>query len=123
MSYTFFYTDYCEGKSIPSEEAWDVDLDDFIHSMDCVLHMPNNFIGLTNGAGQTLQFIVEDDSRVTIDIPILKDNEYVRSKRKTTELSVCLDLVKNLSGKEDFYKLLPEEQDLNDQGKSWWKFW
>ena len=87
MSYKYFYADYCEGKEIDASDPWDAELSQIVHSMDCVLHMPENFLGIVNEADQTLQFVVEEDRTVTIDIPILEDGIYVGSKQKNTNLS------------------------------------
>lgn len=115
MKYKFFYSDFCEGKEILSSDAWDVELKDILHSMDCVLHMPDNFLGIVNDKNQTLQFMVKKDKTILIDIPILKNGEYSGSKQKDTALPECLELVKSLKGGEDFHALL--------SNKPWWKFW
>lgn len=92
-SLRFFYTDYCEKKSIPSEEAWEVSKEDVLHSMDCVLHMPGNFLGIIDQNDATLQFMVNDDRSIHVDIPTpSKRGSYV----KTESLKGCLDLVRTM---------------------------
>lgn len=89
----FFYTDYCEDKSIPSHEAWTASKDDILHSMDCVLHIPRNFIGIIDDQNVTLQFMVNDDRSIDVDIPSpARRGSYV----KTTSLDECLELVREL---------------------------
>ena len=74
MQYQFFYEDYVEGKRIPSDKPVETDLGGFIHSMQCVLHSEGNFIGLVDGRGDTLQFIVNSgDESITLDIPKPED--------------------------------------------------
>jgi hypothetical protein len=129
MKYKYFYTDYCEDKEISGSEPWEADKSQILHSMDCVLHMPDNFIGILNSENQCLQFIVTKDRSVTIDIPIFKTGAYVGSKSKTTSLTECLALVEGLTGGEDFGNLLPDETFINDKPtqeetkKPWWKLW
>lgn len=89
----FFYTDYCEDKSIPAEEAWEVSKEDVLHSMDCVLHMRGNFLGIIDSNEVTLQFMVNKDRSIHIDIPEpTKGGSYV----KTGSLAECLELVRTL---------------------------
>lgn len=89
----FFYTDYCEDKSIPSPEALEVSKEEVLHSMDCVLHMPGNFLGIIDGNDATLQFMVNDDRSIHIDIPTpTKRGSYV----KTGSLGECLELVRTM---------------------------
>ncbi|GEM_PF-1401773 len=129
MSYKYFFNDYYEGKEIPSSESVNADKSQILHSMDCVLHMPDNFLGIFNSEDQCLQFMVTKEGAVTIDIPILKDGSYVGSKSKTTSLSECLALVEGLTGDEDFENVLTDETLADDQAtekdskKPWWKFW
>lgn len=108
MKYKYFYTDYTEGKSLPSTEAWEADKQQILHSMDCVLHMPNNFLGIINTKDECLQFYVNDDRSVSIDIPILENGIYLGSKSQDTSLERCLSLVESLIG-ESFIELLPDE--------------
>ena len=109
MKYRFFYTDYCEGKSIPGTEPWEVDKAQILHSMDCVLHMPDNFLGILNDKDQCLQFRVNKDRSIQIDIPILRNGLFAGSKTTIAPLRECLSLVSSLDGSEDFPKLLPED--------------
>lgn len=89
----FFYTDYCEGKSIPSQEAATASLDQILHSMDCVLHVPRNFIGVIDEQNVTLQFMVKDDQSIHVDIPSpARRGSYV----KTASIGECLQLVRDL---------------------------
>ena len=84
MKLKFFYSDYCEGKSVETPTVWLRDKDGILHSMDCVLHMPGNFCGVVNNRDQTLQFVVEKDYSVTLDIPVVNENrEYVGSYTKS----------------------------------------
>lgn len=45
------------------------EIESFIHSMQCVLNSPGNFIGPIDLRGETLQFYYNDDSTITLDIP------------------------------------------------------
>jgi hypothetical protein len=106
--YKYFYTDYCEEKAIDGSKPWDADVRQIAHSMDCVLYRPDNFLGIVNSKNQTLQFYVEKDLSITIDVPIVKGGEYIGSKKKKADLETCLQLVRNLNGTEDFLGLLQD---------------
>jgi hypothetical protein len=102
MPLKFFYTDYCEGKSVQTPMVWP-GIGEILHSMDCVLHMPDNFCGIVNNQDQTLQFMVEKDRSLTLDIPILNENgEYVGSYTKSTSLRECFEIVRALDENTDF---------------------
>ena len=123
MKYRYFYADYSEGKEIPSGDAWEANLDQILHSMNCVLHVPNNFFGIVNSKEQTLQFMVEKDRTVTIDIPILEQGKYLGSKQENNSLNYCLEMVKNLSPDEDFLRLVNSSLVNVEPPKPWWRFW
>ena len=123
MNYKYFYTDYCEDKEILGANPCEAELEQIIHSMDCVLHMPDNFIGIVNDKDQTVQFVVEKDNSITIDVPIVQNGKYIESKQKNTTLAECLAMVRSLVGTEDFYQLLPSESKSLGTQKPWWKLW
>lgn len=95
MSLKFFYTDYCEDKEISSEDAWSRTKEEILHSMDCVLHMPRNFLGIIDADELTLQFLVNDDKSITIDIPQV---ERQGSLTKKANLEECLAIVSLIDG-------------------------
>lgn len=118
MKLKLFYTDYCEEKQIDGSEPWDVEVSDILHSMDCVLHMPKNFLGIINSRDQVLQFMVNDDRTILIDIPILENGKYVESRNITSTLVGCMELIRSISEETDFTTLFESNKD-----KPWWKFW
>ena len=89
----FFYADYCEDKAIPSEEAWTRSKDEILHSMDCVLHVPRNFCGIIDDNDVTLQFMVNDDRSVHVEVPASAERG---SYATTMKLEECLELVRSL---------------------------
>ena len=91
MSLKMFYADYCEGKRIDSSEAWTRTKEEILHSMDCVLHVPENFLGIIDGNDVTLQFMVNDDKTVQVDIPQV---DRQGSLTMPANLNDCLDLVR-----------------------------
>ena len=93
MEYKVFFADYCEGKILDSKDARYAPLDEILHSMDCVLHMPNNFLGIIDADDATLQFMVCDDKQIFVDIP---QTSRKGSLTKTISLAECLDLVRNM---------------------------
>ena len=103
MPLKFFYTDYCEGKSVGTPSVWPRQLDGILHSMDCVLHMPDNFCGIVNNRGQTLQFVVEANRTITADVPVLDGaGKYEGSYVRNGSLAECLQIVKALNEETDF---------------------
>jgi len=93
--FRFFYTDYCEGKTIPAENAdqWYVTKEEILHSMDCVLHMPDNFLGVIDKYENTLQFAVNKDRSIHMEIPSPKE---FGSYGKEGTLEDALNVVRNL---------------------------
>ncbi|BDM65095.1 hypothetical protein NFHSH190041_25470 [Shewanella sp. NFH-SH190041] len=70
MTYSVFFCDYCEDKVLESNDAKESSLEEILHSMDCVLHMPRNFFGIIDEENNTLQFMVNEDKMILLDIPI-----------------------------------------------------
>ena len=93
MPLKMFFADYCEGKVLESEDARLATKPEILHSMDCVLHMPSNFIGIIDENDATLQFIVNDDKTVSVDIPVPAERG---SYARTTSLRECLEIVEGL---------------------------
>ena len=123
MQYKIFFTDYCEGKTLDSKDARAATKEEILHSMDCVLHMPDNFLGIIDANGTTLQFMVRKDRSITVDIP---DESKQGSYTKNASLADCLDLVRDLPAEISaanidglaFMSWLPPAAE-----KPWWKFW
>ena len=93
MQLKLFFVDYCEDKVIESKDARVASKEEILHSMDCVLHMPRNFIGVTDENDVTLQFMVNEDRTICVDVPApAEKGSYV----KTTDLRECLDIVRGL---------------------------
>ena len=93
MKYKIFFCDYCEDKILEPHEAIEIPIEDILHSMDCVLHIPKNFFGIIDEEDNTLQFIVNDDKSIVIDIP---SAEKRGSYTKNIELKDCIEIVRNL---------------------------
>lgn len=93
--FKFFYTDYCEGKTIPAENAdqWYRTKEEILHSMDCVLHMPDNFLGIVDKYENTLQFAVNKDGSIHMEIPSAKE---LGSYCREGSLEDILNVVRNL---------------------------
>lgn len=91
MSFKFFYTDYATNQSIRSDEPKDSTLDSIIESMNDVLVAEDNFLGLIDDEDNMLQFMVEEDGSILIDLP---NNEQKGSLSKTATLAECVEMVK-----------------------------
>jgi hypothetical protein len=88
-----FFTDYCEDKVLAAENARVATKEDILHSMDCVLHMPQNFLGVIDEAGRALQFMVNDDKTIHVDVPSPAERgSYV----KVTDLAECLNIIQGI---------------------------
>lgn len=90
MTFKLFYTDYSEDEHIRSDEAVPATPEDIIACMNRLLHEPDNFIGIIDGNDATLQFMVEDNGMICIDVP---DQERKGSTTKTTDLDECINVV------------------------------
>lgn len=88
-----FFADYCEDKVLESKDAHAATQEDILHSMECVLHMPRNFIGVTDEDGSTIQFMVNDDQTICVDVPSPAERG---SYAKQTDLQECLGIVRRL---------------------------
>jgi hypothetical protein len=124
MNYKVFFTDYCEGKILESGDARVATKEDILHSMDCVLHVPDNFLGIIDSRGTTLQFMVCKDRSITIDIPdVSKQGSYT----KISSLSDCLDLIRQMPA--DISTVDIDGLTFNSwhrppaKEEPWWKFW
>lgn len=123
MAYTFFYTDYVKDKEIPGTSPCEAEIEQILQTMHNVLQTPDNFFGIVNDKKQTLQFVVENDKSVSIDIPILNNGKYIGSKTEKSTLTTCIKLVQDLNGTEDFIKLIESDLEIDIPKKTWWKFW
>lgn len=129
MNYKYFYTDYAKNKEIPGEKPSKAVKARVLRSMKRVLTAPDNFLGMLNDQGQCLQFMVNADRSVLIDIPIVEDGAFIGSKSKIATLAECMAMVESLEGGDDFAALLPDGTFIADTAvkdgasKPWWKFW
>ena len=123
MNYKVFFADYCEGKILESGNARVATREEILHSMDCVLHMSDNFLGIIDSRGTTLQFMVNKDRTVTVDVPdVSKQGSY----SKVCSLSDCLDLVRQIPADisaTDIDGLTFNSWHPPAKEKPWWKFW
>ena len=93
MPLKMFFVDYCEDKVLEAKDARVVPKKEILHSMDCVLHMPQNFIGVFGDNDVTLQFMVNDDKTICVDVPVPSEQgSYV----KTASLDECLEIVRGI---------------------------
>ena len=102
MAFKVFYSDYCEEKIIDSSDAFHASVSEILHSMDCVLHVPKNFIGIIDERDITLQFYVNDDKSILIDVPMPEKNG---SFCRAGSLQECLSIVKRLDKAVDVSKI------------------
>ncbi len=118
-----FFTDYRESVSIPAEDASPRELDSILQMMNRVLRRPENFLGIVDRRDITLQFMVNDDLTIHVDVPM---PERGGSLVKTSGLSECLELVKSLDDPID-YESIPDMEfqtwGFDVPKKPWWKFW
>ncbi len=88
-----FFADYCEGKILPSESARVASKAEILRMAGCVLHTPSNFLGITDENGATIQFIVNEDTTIAVDVPDLNAGG---SHVKMVTLDECLQIVRDL---------------------------
>ena len=93
MSLKLFYTDYATDEHVASDNAEPTDLEKIKQSMKQRLNEPDNFVGLVDSNSVILQFMVEDDGEITVDVPI---HERKGSFMKSANLATCLEIVSAL---------------------------
>jgi len=93
MSFKFFYTDYSTDKHVRSDEAVSETLDNVIGHMQSMLKEPDNFIGLIDENNVMLQFMVEDDGSILVDVPM---HERKGSLTKHSDLYGAIEIVRDL---------------------------
>jgi hypothetical protein len=88
-----FFTDYGDDESLDAADARVAGKDEILHTMESVLQVPRNFVGVIDENDGTLQFMVNNDKTIRVDLPFPEDRgSYV----KTCDLSECLDLVRSI---------------------------
>ncbi len=122
MLYRVFFSDYCEDKHLPAEKAEASDVESILHSMACVLCVPNNFLGFKDSAGRTIQFVVNDDQSILVDVPMPDEGG---SYSMTTDLDACFALVRELDGNIDPKKHSKLQYGSWEEANKtpWWRFW
>lgn len=90
MSFTYFYTDYTTDKHIRSDEPQSATLAEIIECMKTLLQEPDNFIGIVDEQDVTLQFMVDDDGSIIVDLPV---NDKNGSFTKSADLDACIAIV------------------------------
>ena len=118
-----FYCDYQKGENVPGSDAIPSTMSNVLHKMKEVLRSPENFLGIVNERDQTLQFAVENDYRVLIDVPVFTAGKFTHCLQDTRTLEECISLVASLDPDHDYYTLLPQTDGPKMEKKSWWKFW
>jgi len=93
MSFQLFYTDYDKDEHVRSDEPKSANADEIVECMNRVLTEPDNFVGIVDADDVTLQFMVEDDGSVVVDVPVHDKNG---SFTKQADLSTCFAIVNKL---------------------------
>lgn len=95
MAFKFFYTDYSTEKSVRSDEAVSETVDNVIGHMKAMLKEEDNFIGLIDENNLMIQFMVEGDGSICIDVPM---HDRKGSLTKNADLNEAIDVVLSLKG-------------------------
>lgn len=110
MTFKYFYTDYSKDKHIRSDEAVSETLENIIDCMEGLLHEEDNFIGIIDDNDVMLQFMVEEDGSICIDLPI---HDRKGSYTKNADLNECVEIVNAIE------KDIVQEQICGLEFKSW----
>jgi hypothetical protein len=94
MTLKLFYTDYTNDKHIKSDEAITATTKEIGACMSNLLREPDNFLGIIDDNDVMLQFMVENDGSICVDLPV---NERKGSFTKHTDLKGCIKLAESLS--------------------------
>src|SRR5262245_12050644 len=88
-----YFTDYGADESLDAKDARAAAKDEILQTMESVLRMPRNFVGVIDENDGTLQFMVNSDNTIRVDLPYPDDRgSYV----KTADLDECLELVRSI---------------------------
>jgi hypothetical protein len=98
MTFKLFYTDYSKDKHVRSDEAVTETLENITGLMQSLLHEEDNFIGIIDDDNVMLQFMVDEDGSLIVDLPM---HDQKGSFTKKTDLSGCIAIVNSLQGKID----------------------
>lgn len=93
MTFKLFYTDYSEDKHVRSDEAVTETLENITELMNALLHEPDNFIGIIDENNVMLQFMVDEDGSLIVDLPM---HDQKGSLTKSADLNGCIEIVNAL---------------------------
>lgn len=110
MTFKLFYTDYSKDKHVRSDEAVTETLENITELMQSLLHEEDNFIGIIDDDNVMLQFMVDEDGSLIVDLPM---HDQKGSFTKKADLNECISIVNSLQGKID------KEQIEGLEFKSW----
>lgn len=105
LIFQFFFTDYDGEEVLPAQTQY-ASIDEIIELMKSVLIRPENFLGIVDKNDRTLQFIVNSDYSLDVDIPIpdqkgsytktISLHEAVKLVQKQTEL-IQIDAIEGMA--------------------------
>jgi len=105
LIFQFFFTDYDGEEVLPTQNQY-ASIDEIIEIMQSVLIRPENFLGIVDKNDRTLQFIVNDDYSLEVDIPVpdqkgaytktISLHEAIKLVQKQTEL-IQMDTIEGMT--------------------------
>ena len=95
MTYKFYYCDFTRDIEMPADGARAATVDEIAEIMAEVLLEPGNYLGVFDGAGGLLQFLVGDDGSIGVEFP---DIERRGHYGKQASLDECVQILRNANG-------------------------
>jgi hypothetical protein len=94
--YRVSYCDYATGKEVAADGPLAMSKSQVLELLAEVLREPGSFVSVTDAGGRMLQFVLDDDGSVMLDVPY---PEKRGSYAKRSTLAACLQLVRDLGGR------------------------
>ncbi len=89
--YLVSYCDYESGRQVAADGSVSMSLQEVLVLMDEILVSPGSFLGVTVQDGSMLQFIVNDDGSMCLDVPSPSERG---SYAKQTTLDACKSVLR-----------------------------
>lgn len=112
MEYKCYYCNYGLDEDVAGPDYITLNKNAASKIVRVILAANNDFFGLINHEGRTIQFVVEEDGYITVDMPIEKPgSEIPVFHQRKTGLSEVEKIIANLP---DSFEGLENALELND---------
>ena len=96
MSYRIYYSDFVRDIELTPDGARPAEVDEILRMMEEVLAEPGNFLGVMDEQGGILQFLVDEQGTIGVEIP---DPPRRGHYGKQASLTECKQLLHDADGR------------------------